>query len=435
MIRPGWTEHTIADIAAEPRWSLNGGPFGSKLVSSMYASEGIPVIRGTNLPEDKRFDDSGYVFVSPEKARELRQHEARSGDIIITQRGTLGQVGLIPENSKFMIYIISQSQMKLTVNQEKTDPLFVYYCFRNQKTVQKIIDISMSSGVPHINLALLRSFPILLPPLPTQRRIASILGAYDDLIEVNRRRIAVLEEMARRLFDEWFVHFRFPGHEAHKIVETEHGPLPEGWRILPLIEICHRITDGSHHSPPSVEEGMPMASVKDMHAWGFDFSAMRQICREDFDQLIRSGCKPEIGDILIAKDGANLNKHTFLVSEPLEIVLLSSIAIIQPKAELQREFMVSLLRSEQISSAIKLMKSGAAIPRIVLKDFKRLLIPLPSAEVRDRYEKYVAPVHGLIRDLAKSNETLAASRDLLLPRLISGDLTLPEAERELEVAA
>ena len=91
-----WTTQTIAGIASNVRWALNGGPFGSKLVSSMYVPKGVPVIRGTNLPFHSRFQDEGFVFVAPDKAEELRQHQAVPGDIIFTQRGTLGQVGLIP---------------------------------------------------------------------------------------------------------------------------------------------------------------------------------------------------------------------------------------------------------------------------------------------------------------------------------------------------
>ena len=130
MIPVGWTTECIARIASRQRWSLNGGPFGSKLVSSMYVPDGVPVIRGTNLPLDGRFEDSGFVFVTIEKAEDLRQHQARPGDIVITQRGTLGQVGIIPRDARYPIYVISQSQMKLTVDTAKTEPLFIYYLFR-----------------------------------------------------------------------------------------------------------------------------------------------------------------------------------------------------------------------------------------------------------------------------------------------------------------
>jgi type I restriction enzyme S subunit len=277
---------------------------------------------------------------------------------------------------------------------------------------------------PKLSQANLKRIELLLPPLHAQRRIASILGAYDDLIEVNRRRIALLEEMARRLFEEWFVSFRFLGHQGHPIVETPNGPLPEGWRLVPLGELCEEITDGAHHSPPTVETGQMMASVKDMRDWDFDLSECRRISNEHYQELVRSGCQPAVGDILVAKDGANLNKHTFLMWREIPLVLLSSIAILRPPKDFEREYLVSLLKSDGTSKAIKQMKSGAAIPRIVLRDFKRLRVLVPQREIRKAFDRLAGPMHELIRRTCVVNGQLAHSRDLLLPRLISGELSM-----------
>jgi type I restriction enzyme, S subunit len=117
------------------------------------------------------------------------------------------------------------------------------------------------------------------------------------------------------------------------------------------------------------------------------------------------------------------------------VVLLSSIAILRPRKDIQREFLVALLRSLATSEAIKLMKSGAAIPRIVLRDFKRLDVMMPPSELRERFNEVVAPIHDMIRRLSLANGMLATSRDLLLPRIISGELSVPAAEPELETAA
>jgi len=117
MINSSWQRKSISELAAPQKWSLNGGPFGSKLVSKMYVSKGVPVIRGCNLPQNARFDGSDFVYISEEKADELRQHQAVAGDLIITQRGTLGQVGIIPDDAAHARYVISQSQMKCFVCQ------------------------------------------------------------------------------------------------------------------------------------------------------------------------------------------------------------------------------------------------------------------------------------------------------------------------------
>ena len=165
---------TVMDLADNQRYALNGGPFGSKLVSSMYVAEGVPVIRGTNLPFDRRFSFDDFVYVSPEKAEELSANTARPGDIVFTQRGTLGQIGIIPKNSVLDRFIISQSQMKLTVGSNIADAEYIYYYFRQPEVIRKIESLASSSGVPHINLQTLREFLLEIPCLDEQRIVASI---------------------------------------------------------------------------------------------------------------------------------------------------------------------------------------------------------------------------------------------------------------------
>ena len=140
----------------------------------------------------------------------MSSNNAYPGDVIFTQRGTLGQVGVIPAESRFPRYVVSQSQMKLTVNPAKADARFVYYFFRHPDTVQTVKNRAITSGVPHINLGILREFEMPLPPLDTQREIVATLADYDELTENNRQRMALLEESARLLYGEWFLRLHFP---------------------------------------------------------------------------------------------------------------------------------------------------------------------------------------------------------------------------------
>jgi type I restriction enzyme S subunit len=118
----------------------------------------------------------------------------------------------------------------------------LYYALEPKLELLK--SISTGAATKFLTLRILNDIEVELPPLPTQRKIAAILSAYDDLIENNTRRIAILEEMAQALYREWFVHFRFPGHESVRLVESELGPVPEGWEIKTISEICSRITSG-----------------------------------------------------------------------------------------------------------------------------------------------------------------------------------------------
>ena len=117
----------LRNLQSAKRWALNGGPFGSNLVQRDYVDTGIPVIRGCNLSSDGRFNSDQFVFVTPEKADDLLPNNAHAGDLVFTQRGTLGQVGIIPASLPFQRYVISQSQMKLTVDTCKADPKYIYY--------------------------------------------------------------------------------------------------------------------------------------------------------------------------------------------------------------------------------------------------------------------------------------------------------------------
>ncbi len=186
----------------------------------------MPVIRGANMSNGRFILEDDFVFVTDEKKRkDLQSNLARPGDLIFTQRGTLGQVAIIPDDASFSEFVVSQSQMKASLDPEKADTVFYYYFFSSQKVVDTILNMTSSSGVPHINLGTLKDFEVPVPPLSTQQRIAGILSAYDDLIENNRRRVALLEQASLLLYREWFVHFRFPGHETAKITDG----LPEGW--------------------------------------------------------------------------------------------------------------------------------------------------------------------------------------------------------------
>jgi type I restriction enzyme, S subunit len=178
-----WRETTIGEIAAPVRNALVGGPFGSNLVSRDYVDAGVPVIRGQNM--GGRWVSGEFAFVTNTKAASLNANIARPGDIVFTQRGTVGQVSVVP-TGKFDRYLVSQSQMKLTVNRDLVEPLFIYYVFSTSEQQNYIRQNAIQTGVPHTNLGILRSTPVPLPPLREQRNIAHILGTLDDKRYSNR---------------------------------------------------------------------------------------------------------------------------------------------------------------------------------------------------------------------------------------------------------
>lgn len=163
-----------------------------------------------------------------------------------------------------------------------------------------------------------------------------------------------------------------------------------------------------------------MASSKDMHAWGLNLDTCRHISREDFDQLVRNGCKPQKNDVLITKDGANYLKRIFVMREELELVLLSSVAILRPNKKINPHLLTAILSAPENKDRLKNYVTGAAIPRIILSDFKQFQIVLPSQEVQGAWAKIGEPITQLCWRLIEQITNLRRTRDLLLPRLLSG---------------
>jgi len=284
-------------------------------------------------------------------------------------------------------------------------------------------------GTKRLQTDRLQSLEIDLPPRPVQAAIVSVLSAYDDLIENNTRRIKILEQMAEMIYREWFVNFRLPGHEKLRTVDSELGPIPAGWAVANLETVCQRITDGSHWSPPTVGSTYRMASSKDMHRWGLDLSSARTISKEDFDSLIRNDCKPLAGDILITKDGANYLKFCFVIEKDIDAVLLSSIAMVRPDPERMRPHLLAFyLTDPSVKTRLAGRVSGAAIPRIVLKDFRQFAVLVPPMAIQAAFERIAAPIVGLCWRLTDKNSNLRTTRDLLLSKLISGEIPVGAAD-------
>jgi type I restriction enzyme S subunit len=422
MTKLRWNAVPITDLADSKRkWAINGGPFGSNLVSRDYVDSGVPVIRGVNLPMDKRFGMDNFVFVSEEKADDLLANNAHPGDVVITQRGTLGQVGLIPFYSPYRRYVISQSQMKITVDKNSVDANWLYYCLRNPTIQQEFINRASSSGVPHINLGVLREFRLAKPPLNVQRRIASILSAYDDLIENNTRRIAILEEMARRIYEEWFVRFRFPGHEQVQMVESELGLIPEGWQWSALRDIAYDERDSVN--PEATEPNTPYV--------GLEHIPRRSIALSEWGAAVdvqSTKLRFRSGDILFGKIRPYFHK---VAVAPVAGVASSDAIVIRAKDVCWFPLVLATVSSDAFVAEATQSSNGTKMPRAnwnVLLGYK---VPIPPSEVRDRFNAYMDGVIRFISTTTLKNRNLRTTRDLLLPKLISGELdvsTLPEPE-------
>ena len=388
-----WAIVEIETLKASGRNALVGGPFGSDLTSKSYVEEGVPVIRGNNLPDHTAFHDQDFVFVSDEKAASLSSNTAGPGDLIFTQRGTLGQVGLISETPNFPRYDISQSQMKLKVDETKAEPRFIYYYFRLPTTVEAIKSHVSSSGVPHINLGVLRRFKIPLPPLQQQRRIVEVATAYDDLMENNRRRMALLEESARLLYQEWFVHLRFPGHEKAKMTNG----VPQGWERTPL-ESALVLQRGFDLPSQDRQEG-------DVPIYGSTGISGHHDKSKVKAPGIVTGRSGTLGEVHFAREDFWPLNTALWVKEFKRVSPLLAL------------FMLRALDLKQYNG-------GSSVPTLDRKSVHKLEVLLPPEKLIRSFDDLISSLFQQVGNLSQQNSKLRTARDLLLPRLMSGEITL-----------
>jgi len=249
-----------------------------------------------------------------------------------------------------------------------------------------------------------KEIDVSLPPLPEQKAIAAVLSSLDDKIDLLHRQNKTLEAMAETLFRQWFVE------------EAE-----EDWDEVSLEDVTSRITDGAHKSPPTIEVGLPMASVKDMYQWGINTESCRHISQDDFVELTRADCRPLKNDILIAKDGSYL-KHVFVVENDMDVVILSSIAILRPNGKYHSMLLSIFLKLQSTKERLENIVTGAVIPRIVLKDFRKFTLLLPPETIQKNALEVIKPLYEKCWGNNRQILTLEKLRDTLLPKLMSGEV-------------
>ncbi len=308
---------------------------------------------------------------------------------------------------------------------DKADVLFVKYAL----DYAKIRFGSISKGATQDNLSLekLLSLDLLVPPVETQRRVAAILGAYDDLIEVNCRQIAALEEMARGLFTEWFVRLRFPGHEEVVIENTPAGPTPAGWSYEMLANVAAINAASLRPASAPVEIGyIDIASVSpgqidSINRMAFSDAPGRARRRVRDGSILWSNVRP--------------NRRSFaLVLDPTPDIIASTGFTVLDAHEISFAYLYQWVTTAEFVGYLVGNAQGAAYPAVTSATFERAMMLLPPSDLVGRYTTFAEPILRLADQLQKSNANLTAARDLLLPRLISGQLSVIHAERELEDA-
>jgi type I restriction enzyme S subunit len=382
-----------------------------RIFAADYQANGVPFYRGKEITEKYKgnLEVSTELFISRCKFEEIKAKfgAPNVGDLLLTSVGTLGSPYVVKHGEEFYF---KDGNLTWFRNFNNLDSQFLYYWlispFGKAELYKSTIGVAQSA----FTIALLKEMEIELPPIPTQRRIASILSAYDELIENNLRRIRILEDMARSLYREWFVHFRYPGHESVPLVDSPLRQIPKGWEVKKLKDVCLLTMGQSPKSEFYNDSGDGVPFHQGVTNFGTRFPSDRLYCTVD-------GRIAEAGDIL------------FSVRAPVgrmniankRIIIGRGLSAIRHKQNYQ-VFLWQQLRETFYKD--DMMGNGAIFAAVTKDDMQGIELLCPADSIIQLATQHLEPMHHEIANLSVKIENLRRTRDLLLPRLLSGQVAL-----------
>lgn len=347
-----------------------------------------------------------------------RRSIPQPGDVILTREAPLGEVGMMPANSENIF--LGQRLMQYRADPKKLNPHFLLYSMQEDYMQGQIRAAGSGSTVEHMRVGDAENLLIRLPDIDIQKGIAEILSAYDALIENNSRRIAILEIMAQSLYREWFVKFRFPGHENCKFVDSPLGRVPEGWEVKSVSAVVH--IDPATKVPKEGEKPfVPMSGLSES-----------LMLIDDIEYRVgNSGSKFRNGDTLFARITPCLQNGktgfvNFLTEE--DPVGFGSTEFIVLRANtVCPEYVYCMARSQVFrENAIKSMSGATGRQRVRNECFNSFLVAEPASEVLNKFSQVAESIFEQVYVLHRKTVNLKAQRDMLLPRLVGGQLEIKE---------
>lgn len=402
-----WESVKLGDISS----GIQTGPFGSQLHQSDYTEDGTPVVMPKNLIGGK-ISEQSIARVGAEHVQRLQRHIIRNGDILYSRRGDVGRCAFATERETG--WLCGTGCLRVTVNPRVADKKFVFYQLQQSSTIGWVEKHAVGATMLNLNTTILSNIPVFLPPIETQRRIADILSAYDDLIENNRKQIKLLEEAAQRLYKEWFVDLRFPGHEHTKIMDG----VPDGWEKSTVASVSSVLRRGI--SPRYNENGKSIV---------INQKCIRQTV-VTFDESRRQE-KPypedlnlQDSDTVICSTGAGtLGRVGQIFGDYSDTTFDSHVTLIRAKEGFEKQYLFQSLKARQtyLMGMGKGSTNQLELSRGTIQD---LDIHIPSKKVLNQFEQVAQPMHDKISVISKSILQLQTVRDRLLPKLMSGEIEL-----------
>lgn len=404
--------------------SLYGGPYpfiqtADIMASDLYITSYSQTYSDLGLQQSKMWDE---------------------GTLCMTIAGeNTGEVAILKFRACFPDSVIA-----FVADPLKADVRFVKYYFDTMK--RRIKNISRGATQDNLSLDKLLSLELLVPSLPIQIRIGDILSAYDDLIENNTRRIKILEEMAQVLYREWFVNFRFPGHQKVKIVESDLGLIPEGWGVPPLEQVLeHVIGGGWGEERQSDEFTVPAYVIRGTDIPGARHGAVANCPLRWHKESNFKTRKLQADDLVFEVSGGSKGQpvgrsllvgHTLLGQWDRDVICASVCKLLRPKSGLSTALYCFLIESYTNGVIEKYQVQSTGISNFKFTAFvNEVRMPMPPPTVMVRFREVITPMLDAAASFGKRNTNLRTTRDFLLPKLISGEIPVEAAEEAMEQTA
>jgi len=424
-----WFETTLGDVCDKVNGVIQTGPFGSQLHESDYSADGVPVVMPKDIIEG-RITTEGIKRISPEHVERLSRHKLLAGDIVYGRRGDIGRQALIRKEQEG--WLCGTGCLRISLGDSILDSLFLHYYLRQDAVIAGISGQAVGATLPNLNTSILRSVPVRFPPIAEQCRLASILSAYDELIENNQRRIRILEEMARALYSEWFVKLCFPSHASVPRMTSPLGEIPEGWAVCDLAKVCaegNGIQTGPFgsqlHESDYSERGVPVVMPKDLIGFRIRTDSIARIPEETADKLSRH--RMQLGDIVYGRRG-DIGRRAYVMAHQEGWFCGTGCLRVRPNPKaVNGWYLFNYLGEDAVVGLIAGRAQGVTMPNLNTSVMSSVPVKLPPRGLQEEFARLSLPIAEAREVLIATAENLRKTRDLLLPRLISGTLCVADS--------
>lgn len=376
---------------------------------------GVPFVTISNIDAaDGSIDFSNTAHVPNSYFESLKpERRPRPGDVLYSVVGSFGIPSLVKDQKPFVF----QRHVAILRPNDRIEPEYLYYSMKSRNFYHWADSVAIGAAQRTVTLGQLREKTIALPPLPAQQRIAGVLSAYDKLIENNRRQIKLLEEAAQRLYKEWFVDLRFPGHETTPI----HNGVPEGWAKGSLLDLANVVRGCSYSSDQIVAGNRTLINLGNLTPFGgFRFGYEKPFSgKARPDQTV---CQGDVVMGLTEQATGLAGYAALLPCVPTDSVISADLVKLSPREGVPRLFVYALLQYGRLSALISPLANGTKIKHLRPESLPRAVALLPATALMKRYAEVVKPMFDKIALAQQQIVAAREARDRLLPKLMSGEI-------------